>query len=342
MPGTALAQWGLQTAGQVLGTGMGLLLGRDNDRRQLAQQEKLQALQIKGNKEMADYNQWKQKQMWEATNYPAQVEQLKKAGLNPALLYGMGGAGGATTGGGAGTVTGAQAPSGGGEAAAFAGMGITSAMNIRLMQEQADLLKAQTEKTKAETTKTTGVDTQESQARIESLLQGVDNARQQHQIQKLEITLKNIENFEKQATQEDRMDYIEYQTKIAMKQLQMVSNEAKLSDETLQSKIQIIQREAIAAGLRNELTKTQTAKTAGEIKLNDTQINMWIQSNMREWDKMTQENKRIAIQQLLGEFNTDPINKATDQISHFIDGIFFLTPKISQGRTVIEGFKQRY
>ena len=36
--------------------------------------------------------------MWENTNYSTQVEQLKKAGLNPALLYGKGGGMGATTG----------------------------------------------------------------------------------------------------------------------------------------------------------------------------------------------------------------------------------------------------
>ena len=35
--------------------------------------------------------------LWQKTNYPAQVEQLNKAGLNPALLYGKGGGGGGTT-----------------------------------------------------------------------------------------------------------------------------------------------------------------------------------------------------------------------------------------------------
>ena len=38
-----------------------------------------------------------QMQMWEDTNYAAQVEQLKKAGLSIGLMYGKGGAGGATT-----------------------------------------------------------------------------------------------------------------------------------------------------------------------------------------------------------------------------------------------------
>lgn len=36
--------------------------------------------------------------MFQATGYEAKVKQLKEAGLNPALIYGMGGAGGGTTG----------------------------------------------------------------------------------------------------------------------------------------------------------------------------------------------------------------------------------------------------
>ena len=39
-----------------------------------------------------------QHQMWLDTMYPAQKEQMVKAGLNPALMYGMKGGGGATTG----------------------------------------------------------------------------------------------------------------------------------------------------------------------------------------------------------------------------------------------------
>ena len=39
--------------------------------------------------------------MWKDTNYAAQVEEMKKAGLSVGLMYGKGGAGGATTGAGA-------------------------------------------------------------------------------------------------------------------------------------------------------------------------------------------------------------------------------------------------
>ena len=92
---------------------MGLLLEGHNDRRQLRQQEKLQNLEIRGSKELTDYNAAKQLEMWKATNYPAQVEQMKLAGLNPALAYGMGGGGGVTSNVATGKTSGGQAPSGG-------------------------------------------------------------------------------------------------------------------------------------------------------------------------------------------------------------------------------------
>jgi len=61
-----------------------------------------------------------QMDMWNKTNYGAQLKHMKDAGLNPALMYGMGGGGGATTG-----------SQGGGSAAkgnAQKQMGIESAM----------------------------------------------------------------------------------------------------------------------------------------------------------------------------------------------------------------------
>ena len=51
----------------------------------------------------------KQMEMWENTNYPAQVEQIKKAGLNPAMLYGQSGGGATVTGSGGASVGGGSA-----------------------------------------------------------------------------------------------------------------------------------------------------------------------------------------------------------------------------------------
>lgn len=90
-----LGMIGGSAAGQVIGFGL-QALGQGMQRRQ---QEKLNKIQEASNQRMMDYSNKKQLEMWEATSYPAQIEQMKKAGLNPGLMFGMGGSGGATTGG---------------------------------------------------------------------------------------------------------------------------------------------------------------------------------------------------------------------------------------------------
>jgi len=140
------------TGGTVVGTGLGLALEGHNDRRQREQQKKLQQIQIKGQKEMADYNQGLALDMWNKTNYEAQVSHLNNAGLNPALLYGQGGGGGTTANaGGGGNVTGGQAPNGGGE--------IGMALQLGLHKAQKEVLESQANKNNVEAEKTAGVDT---------------------------------------------------------------------------------------------------------------------------------------------------------------------------------------
>jgi len=144
----------------IIGSALGMGLGKFNDHRQYQMQEKLQGLQIKGQKELASNAHELQLDSWNKTNYGAQMEHLKKAGLNPALLYGMGGTGGATMGGVAGgAVSGGEAPKGGGEM----GMG----MQMALMNAQKENIEADTANKKAAAENTelqtdTGKQTQEA------------------------------------------------------------------------------------------------------------------------------------------------------------------------------------
>ncbi|AXH78095.1 MAG: DNA pilot protein [Microviridae sp.] len=132
----------------LVSTGLGLMLQKNNDQRQLAQQEKLNELQIKGQKTMVDYNYGKELQMWKDTSYNAQKEQMKKAGLNPALMYGMGGGGGQTTGSPQGTVAGGMAPAGGREIQDSIGMG----MQLALLDAQRKNIEADTRNKQMDTT----------------------------------------------------------------------------------------------------------------------------------------------------------------------------------------------
>lgn len=89
--GKILESFGMQVGQQATGGALGLLLGGLQNKQQYNQAERLQNLNIRGQQQMTDYNLKKQLELWEATGYGAQMRQLKEAGLNPGLLYGMGG-----------------------------------------------------------------------------------------------------------------------------------------------------------------------------------------------------------------------------------------------------------
>lgn len=147
-----LEQLGMQAATGAVGGIMGLGLAGMQDKRQYKQQEKMQKLQIQGQKELTDYNAMKQLQMWKDTSYGAQKEQMKLAGINPALMYGMGGGGGQSSNVNSGSVSGGGGPSTGGEAQAMMGM----AMQMALLKAQKDNIEADTTNKKAQTQDTLG------------------------------------------------------------------------------------------------------------------------------------------------------------------------------------------
>lgn len=104
----------------------------------------------------AQNNQQRAKEMWDYTNYENQVQHLKNAGLNPALLYGTSGGGGAST-------SGAGQNQGVGT---MASQGIAMGVSIANALSQMRLQDAQAKKANAEANKISGVDTEEGKSRI--------------------------------------------------------------------------------------------------------------------------------------------------------------------------------
>lgn len=182
------------SGGSLISGTIGMIGGAISDRRNYKNQLKLMERQQQYNKELGEINQGYAKEMaainqqyalqagkqshlynqemWDYTNYENQVKHLEAAGLNPALLYGQGGAGGASTSGGAvgnGQGTAGQAPSGGSPQAIKsqliegAGMGI----QLGLMEAQKKAIEAKAKKDAADAEKTAGVDTQLAQSLIE-------------------------------------------------------------------------------------------------------------------------------------------------------------------------------
>ena len=159
--------------GTILGAGMGLagtIAGMNSQEKTMNDQWRLEqekmALQAKYNREQADYSQQLALDMWNATNYESQVEHMKAAGLNPALLYSKGGTGGSTSG------AGTAAPVSDGTTHAV-GMGL-QAKQIAISQAQQ---MAETAKTVAEAAKISGVDTESVKTSIRKMLQDIEASK---------------------------------------------------------------------------------------------------------------------------------------------------------------------
>lgn len=288
---------------------LGLALEGHNDRRQLRQQEELQRLQIAGQKEMMDYGMAKQLQMWKDTNYSATVEQMKLAGVNPALLYAKAGGGG-VTGSPTGAVTGGNAPQGGKEVMDITGMQLQRSM----IAAQIKLAEAQANKTNVEANKIGGVDTANVDAQTQLLAQELDNRREDYMIKRLQQTMMHIENFEKQTSQEDRLQQIQTATQTAMRQLSLLNNQGKISDATVQDQIRLIQQHAIGAAIANEATQ------AG-IQLTQAQIQKVAQ-------EITASKKQLTLQEMETIFKTNfpSIGQTTGRIfNDAIEAIFKIT-----------------
>ena len=81
----------------VVGAGIGIVTGAYEREQQTKQNQDLIFQQIDAHKQIANNNRIEQMKMWNDTNYKAQVNHMKEAGLNVGLMYGTGGGGGSTT-----------------------------------------------------------------------------------------------------------------------------------------------------------------------------------------------------------------------------------------------------
>ena len=143
---------GIGSAGIGAATGILSMLGqKGREKRAMKNQQKLMGVQFQNQKDLNLQGHDLQFDMWKKTNYPAQMEMLKEAGLNPALMYGMSGGGGTTAGSqGGGSAQGGNAP-------APQPMEIGNMLQASLLKAQKENIEADTENKKAQTTKTAGL-----------------------------------------------------------------------------------------------------------------------------------------------------------------------------------------
>jgi ribosomal protein S20 len=138
--GTSIIGPALQVGGGLLG----MINQRKRENRLFNRQKQLMGLQFDQQQKLNQQGADLAYENWLRTNFPAQVEQLKEAGLSVGMMYGQGGAGGAT----------ANAGSGGGAAGGSpidpSFLDIGSIMQAAKIGEELEALKATKDKTKAE------------------------------------------------------------------------------------------------------------------------------------------------------------------------------------------------
>lgn len=265
-------QLGTQAAGGLLGAGMGLLLEGHNDRRQIRQQQKLTDMQSLANQQQALFNYEQQMKMWKETNYAAQMEQLKRAGLNPGLLYGISGGGGATTNAAqASGVNTGQAPSGGGEIIGLA----MQQMQLGLMSAQRANIEADTMNKQADTA---NKPIQGKNIEANTLL-----TQTQTQWEKIRTNIAEATKYEAIGI------IIEQMKKTALEVENMVQTN-KITRDTAKDQIKIAHQQAIGAVIENELKDTQIAKNKAEID----QIANAIE---QKWTELELQNRHLDIEE---------------------------------------------
>lgn len=309
-------------AGSALGIGV-QRLGANYDRRQQAKtQQGLTDIQKAAEKEMMDYQQKKELEMWHATGYGAQMKQMQEAGINPGLMYGMGGGGGQSTGHG-----GSPAISGGTAQHVNTGaIGMQAGLQLALLGSQKNLLDTQAAKNAAETTKISGVDTTKTQTEISSLTQGIENAKAQQELTNIQRNLAEIDQEIKGSTQNAAKALILQELRTSYEKMEMIRNEGIISKETYDEKIRIIEQELIGHYAKNELTRTQTQGEKQDIKQSQAQIEQLSKQIALEYSKLANEQDKTKIQKQITDFETS-FGKQAGQI---LQGI--LNARIGRGK----------
>lgn len=272
--------------GGVINSGIGLGIQAIQNQMQRGQNQALTDQQLSANEKLSEFNMDQQYQMWLKTNYPAQVEQLNKAGLNPALLYAKGGPGGTT-----------GSPSGG------AGMGIASpgningAQNIIAAQEAAADIKlknAQAENIAAQTPQEADL----MKTQIASLNQGIQNQQAQKILTEAQTTLQNLNNTMTSATVDDQIAQIKAAATTIEQQSQQAVRNNFIDANTMNDKIKTIHNIMLGTFLENQLKSKNIQYTQEQINMTVKQMSIMVQNNMKDWDKIGQQNRQLLTEQL--------------------------------------------
>lgn len=301
----------LDIANLAVGTGGGLVsrIGqKKREKRQLGYEKELMGIEFQQQQQLNEQAQQLAMKTWADTNYPAQMKMIKEAGLNPALLYGMGGAGGATTSAGSGG-------SGGSGSAprvenlpfdinnAVAGAKLMK--ELELLESQKNLTDEQANKTGNEADKIAGVDTELVGAQIKDLTQGVKNKKAVERLTNAQTELAEIEKFINEGTKYDRIDEIKYRARTALFDMGVARSNDRYMSETLDDRIKMAGALAIGAVIDNSLKRANVDLTRKKIDEISNSIAQKWETLSQGLTGLNQKDRDLKIRQFEAELKAE-------------------------------------
>lgn len=230
-------------------------------------EEQAQLRQAQINKEQAKYSQGLAMEYWDYTNWENQVDHLKKAGLNPALMYAKGGTGGQTGGGQAQGV--GLSPS---NQEAVKAQQIGMALQLAQLKSQIEVNESVAKKNTAEAEKTAGVDTEVAKMGIKLSEAQILSERERKNVLYWEAEVAQSESVLKEAlanTEQFNLQKVQWDIRMVEKgyeelseRVAMLKRENKIGDATAEMQIEQYKANLVDtwAGAMLKMAQTETQK----------------------------------------------------------------------------------
>lgn len=293
----------------VFGAGLNAAMSSGAANEQWGNQLKLMEIQNRYNEQMAKNNQQRNKDLWDYTNYENQKKHMKAAGLNPALIYGMGGGGGISANGAQGQ--GVTQPTDRSVEMGLKQQGL--GLQLASIVSQVELNKSQAEKNKAEAEKIRGVDTRAQEATIDNLIAQTANEKVRKGLILGQIRVADAEEELKRNTADwtkDKADETRWNIKNLQKGIEKLAEEIngmkldnELKEKTIDNKVkessltlQNLMAEILLKGSQQKVNEEQAKAIPAEI--------------LQGWEELTKKGKALIIQrEQMEAYAQDVINR---------------------------------
>ena len=278
--------------GTAAGSIFGSLIGNRMQQDQFGNQLTLMKKQHEYNEESANAAQKRAYEMWEDTNYAAQIEQMKKANLSPGLMYGQAGAGGGTVSGAQGQGTSQPID----KSIEMKLRGQELGLQLANLASQIKLNESQANKNNAEADKTSGVDTELAKTSIENLISQTKNEKDRNILIWADKRFKEAAADAQEASaklasgQNEKIGYEIKQIEKSLDKMELEMNGIKLDNE-LKEKVmdsKIKEAEISVKALMNSILVGNS-----QIKLNNQQAEAITDKVMQDWQSIAQQWNKL-------------------------------------------------